>query len=80
VKDVVVLSGDVHVALALELTSAPFEPTGTPVAVEFVTASLTSQNVDEKMGWEPRTRSIPIEADLIDALPHLRWVDLDSHG
>jgi alkaline phosphatase D len=80
IHDVVVLSGDVHVGLALELTPAPFEPNGQVVAVEFVTASLTSQNVDEKMGWAPRTSSVALERDLIEALPHLRWVDLDSHG
>ena len=27
-----------------------------PVAVEFVNASLTSQNLDDKMGWAPRDR------------------------
>jgi alkaline phosphatase D len=80
VEDVVVLSGDVHVGLAIELTPAPFEPGGRPVAVEFVTNSLTSQNVDDKMGWAPRTKSIAVEEALMEALPHLRWVDLDSHG
>ena len=80
VKDVVVLSGDVHVGLAIELSPKPFDPDGEVVAVEFVTASLTSQNVDDKMHWAPRTRSLPIERDLLAALPHLRWVDLDSHG
>jgi alkaline phosphatase D len=80
VADVVVLSGDVHVGLAMELTPAPFEPGGRPVAVEFVTNSLTSQNVDDKMGWAPRTQSIAVEEFLLEALPHLRWADLDSHG
>ena len=80
VNDVVVLSGDVHVGLALELSPRPFDPAGEVVAVEFVTPSLTSQNVDDKMHWEPRTNSLPIERDLLAALPHLRWVDLDSHG
>jgi alkaline phosphatase D len=80
VHDVVVLSGDVHVALAMDLSLAPFDPSAPNVAVEFVTASLTSQNVDEKMHWAPRTRSLPIEAALVEALPHLHWADLDSHG
>src|SRR4029077_8883716 len=65
VADVVVLSGDVHVGLAMELTPAPFEPSGRPVAVEFVTSSLTSQNVDDKMGWAPRTQSIAVEEFLL---------------
>ena len=80
IGDVVVLSGDVHVGLALELAPAPFEPAGRNVAVEFVTSSLTSQNVDDKMGWPPRTQSLAVEQAMLGALPHLRWVDLDSHG
>jgi alkaline phosphatase D len=71
-RDVVVLSGDVHVALAVEL--------GDGVAAEFVTASLTSQNLDDKMGWGYRTKSLPVENALRDALNDIRWADLDSHG
>ena len=78
IAGVVVLSGDVHLGMALEL--APESAPGSPVAVEFVTPSLTSQNVDDKMHWAPRTESLAIEADMRNALPHLRWVDLDSHG
>ena len=77
IRDVVVLSGDVHVGLALELAPGG---SGAPVAVEFVTPSLTSQNVDDKMHWPPRTQSLDVEAAMREALPHLRWVDLDSHG
>ena len=80
IDGVVVLSGDVHVSLALEVRRNPFDPTSPPVAVEFVTTSLTSQNVDDKMGWPPRTESIPIEQAMVAALPHLRWCELDSHG
>ncbi|MGH9225322.1 MAG: alkaline phosphatase D family protein [Acidimicrobiales bacterium] len=68
--DTVVLAGDVHVSLAMEM----------PTAVEFVTASLTSQNVDDKMGWAPRTESLAIEAAYGEALPHVRWCELDSNG
>ncbi len=78
-RDTVVLSGDVHVAMAIELAIKPGadEP---PVAAEFVTASLTSQNLDEKQGWGYRSGSLPTEAALRDLLPALRWCDLDSHG
>jgi alkaline phosphatase D len=76
-RNVVVLSGDVHVALASELAEDPSQP---PVAVEFVNTSLTSQNLDDKMGWQPRTESVAIEAALLAGMPHLRYVDLDSHG
>jgi alkaline phosphatase D len=76
-SNVVVLSGDVHVGLAAELAETPAEP---PVAVELVNASLTSQNLDDKMGWGPRTQSPRIEAALLAGMPHLRYIDLDSHG
>jgi alkaline phosphatase D len=75
--NVVVLSGDVHVGLAAELAEDPHMP---PVAVEFVNTSLTSQNLDDKMGWAPRTDSVVIEAALLAGMPHLHYVDLDSHG
>jgi phosphodiesterase/alkaline phosphatase D-like protein len=79
--NVVVLSGDVHVSLALELHRHPFDATDRPVAVEFVTPSLTSQNLDDKMGWprhSPNSRAV--EQRVVDLLPHLMWVDFDSHG
>jgi alkaline phosphatase D len=75
--NVVVLSGDVHVGLASELAVEPTEP---PVAVEFVNTSLTSQNLDDKMGWSPRTDSVAIESVLVAGLRHLQYLDLDSHG
>ena len=78
VHDLVVLSGDVHVSLALELDEQGDD--GRPLAVEFVTTSLTSQNLDDKMGWSPRTDSVVVERDIVDALPHWKWCDLDSHG
>jgi alkaline phosphatase D len=79
-NDLVVLSGDVHVSLALELDPNPFDDDDTPIAVEFVTPSLTSQNLDDKMGWQRRTASVPLEAAALKALPHWHWCDLDSHG
>ena len=76
-SNVVVLSGDVHVALAAELAETPGEP---PVAVEFVNTSLTSQNLDDKMGWGLRTDSLKVEEALLAGMPHLQYVDMDSHG
>jgi alkaline phosphatase D len=76
-SNVVVLSGDVHVGLAAELAETPAEP---PVAVEFVNTSLTSQNLDDKMGWGHRTESLKVEQALLADMPHIRYVDLDSHG
>ena len=76
-SNVVVLSGDVHVGLAAELAETPSEP---PVAVEFVNTSLTSQNLDDKMGWSLRKESLEVEQALLAGMPHLRYIDLDSHG
>ena len=80
IKNVVVLSGDVHVGLAIELKRDAFDQKEEPIAVEFVTGSLTSQNLDDKMGWVARTESIPIEQEVMKAFPHIRWCDFDSHG
>ena len=46
-------STDVHVSLAFELHCDNSNDAETPVAVEFVTPSVTSQNLDDKMGWKP---------------------------
>ena len=51
-----------------------------PVAVEFVNTSLTSQNLDDKMGWQPRVDSLAVEEAVLAGMPHLRFIDLDSHG
>jgi len=80
-ENVVVLSGDVHVSLAVELHHNPFDPDSEPIAVEIVTPSLTSQNLDDKMGWPRRDeQSRRAERRALELLPHWEWVDLDSHG
>ena len=77
----VVLSGDVHIGLASELYRDPFaDDPGDPVAVELVTTSLTSQNVDDKKGWPPDTESVPGEEAYIEAMPHMKYTDWDGHG
>jgi alkaline phosphatase D len=77
-RNVIVLSGDVHVAMAVDLERQ--DKPGQPVAVEFVTASLTSQNLDDKTGWGYRTKSVEAEKQLLEALPNVRFCDMDSHG
>jgi alkaline phosphatase D len=76
-RNVVVLSGDVHVGMVNELAVHPGEE---PVAVEFVNSSLTSQNLDDKMGWEPLTKSVPLADAYVAGMGHIHWVDFDSHG
>jgi alkaline phosphatase D len=78
--NLVVLSGDVHVGIALELHVDSFAG-GDPVAVEFVTASLTSMNLDDKMGWPRRSEtSLAIERATVETLTHWKWCDFDSNG
>ncbi len=77
IDNLIVLSGDVHVSLVLDLHHNDTEP----VAAEFVTPSLTSQNLDDKMKWDrgsAESRAVGDRAD--ELLPDWQWADLDSHG
>ncbi len=80
IENVVFLSGDVHTAWALELKRKPDDPDERPAAVELVTASITTENLDEHLGSLPRSDSLPVEQKVTEDNPHVRWVDLDSHG
>jgi phosphodiesterase/alkaline phosphatase D-like protein len=77
-ENTVVLSGDIHIGMALELQDDR-EP-GKWIAPEFVTASLTSQNLDDKAGWGYRVKSPEVERQFVAALPNVLWTDMDSHG
>jgi alkaline phosphatase D len=71
----VVLSGDVHIAMVHEL-----RVDDEPVAGEFVTGSLTSQNVDDKKKWARGTKSVPLQEGYVAAMPTALWCDFDAHG
>ena len=77
-ENTIILSGDIHIGMALELErdGAP----GKSIAPEFVTASLTSQNLDDKTGWGYRIKSPAVERQFLAALPNVLWCDMDSHG
>jgi alkaline phosphatase D len=76
VDDAVVLSGDIHVSVAGEVR----DDVGT-LAVELTTPSLTSQNLDEKLGVEQRSAEMKAaEAAFVDAFDHVHWCELASHG
>ena len=71
-----VLSGDIHVSVAGQVRGRYG-----PVAVEITTPSLTSQNLDEKLGVEPRSDAIRAAEDAVaGALDHVEWCELASHG
>ncbi|MES2170429.1 MAG: alkaline phosphatase D family protein [Actinomycetota bacterium] len=70
----VALSGDVH--FSAEFVS--WRDAG--VFDEWTVTSITSPNLDDKMGWPRGAESLDYEAALLRNLPDLRWCDLDSHG
>jgi len=85
-NNIVVITGDVHTAWALELTADPSDPdvydrkTGKGVVgAEFVTPSVTSLNFDEVI-----PKFIVVEAKRRFKKkknnPHLRYVNLIHHG
>jgi alkaline phosphatase D len=74
-SEVVVLSGDVHIAVDADLESG-----GRPVAHEWTTSSITSQNLADKKGWAKNVDSLPIVRHLVETFPDLHWADTDSHG
>jgi alkaline phosphatase D len=76
----VVLSGDIHVSMALELRADPYDQQSEPIAVEFVNTSITAQNFDDKMKWPPRSQSLAYEQELQQHLTHIKYVNLDGHG
>ena len=80
VRNIVFLSGDVHSSWAMDLKLDPHDPQEDSIAVEFATTSMTSENLDDEMGWEPRTESVHVEKEIIDSNPHIHWAELDSHG
>jgi alkaline phosphatase D len=78
IGDVAFLSADIHVGVAAEVADAA---TGLPVAVELTAPSLTSQNLDEKLGVTPRDPRITAAASAYVAEhEHVHWCDMASHG
>jgi alkaline phosphatase D len=74
--DVVVLSADIHVSVAAQLSR-----NGSPVAVEITAPSLTSQNLDEKLKLDPRDETIVAsEREFTQALDHVEWCEFSGHG
>lgn len=78
-QDVVFLSGDVHSGWALDVMEDPTDLIE-PLAVEFVTPSITSQNLNEKVGEHTRESGEDVEKAIREVNPHVRWTELDDHG
>jgi alkaline phosphatase D len=76
-EDVVVLSADIHISVAAEVR-AESEP---PCAIEVTSPSLTSQNLDEKLGVAARAEEIVASERAFErAFDHVHWCDLSAHG
>jgi alkaline phosphatase D len=82
IRDAVFLTGDIHSGWACELPADPagYPVTGDSVGVELVCSSVTSDNLDDILGTPPRTTSPAVETALRANNPHVKYVDLDSHG
>ena len=77
IDDAVVVSADIHVSIAGQVR----DDGGEAVAVELTSPSLTSQNLDEKLGVEPRGEEIAAaEQAFTGAFDHVAWCDLSGHG
>ncbi|MEU3647884.1 alkaline phosphatase D family protein [Lentzea sp. NPDC034063] len=74
-KNTVFLTGDIHSSWANDV------PLGDQsVATEYVVTSLTSDNFDDLLKVPPRTVALQVEAQFQALNPHVRFVELDSHG
>ena len=64
------------------LHRAPADYPGAGVgAIEFVTPSITSNNIDDMIGLpEGNAASLTAQGALTQLNRHVRWVDLDRHG
>ncbi len=81
ITDVVFLTGDIHSSWALELPADLSRyPHGPRAGVEFVVPSVTAKGVGESLPAPPRTATASLESAVTSANPHLRYIELDSHG
>jgi len=81
IQDTVFLTGDIHSAWACDLPrDAGRYPASESVATELVCSSVTSNNLDDILGVEPRTASLAVEAAVQTGNRHVRYLDFDNHG
>jgi len=81
VKNAVFLTGDIHSAWANDLPAdTGTYPASGSVGVEFVCTSVTSDNVDDVSGAQPRTTTLSWEAVIQGNNRHVRYLNLDDHG
>lgn len=77
-RNVVFLTGDIHSSWANEVVTT--DSGSPPAAVEFVVPSVTSDNVDDILGWPSNSATVLAAPAIQSSNPHVRWVDTDRHG
>jgi alkaline phosphatase D len=82
IKDTVFLTGDIHSAWACDVPrdAGQYPVDSNSVATELVCSSVTSNNLDDILGAEPRTASLAVEAAVQTGNQHVRYLDFDRHG
>lgn len=81
IDNTVFLTGDIHSSWAADLPlDAGTYPRSPSVATELVCTSVTSDNLDEITGSEPRTTSVAFEGSIKSANRHIKMLEFDSHG
>ncbi len=88
IGNVVFVTGDVHISMAANIPLNPFQPseydprTGDgSLAVELITPSIASANMDELYHLSPRSaRTVLTETGAQIINRHVKMIELDSHG
>lgn len=82
VKNTVFLTGDIHSSWGADvpIDRSSYWYNGNSVATEFVTTSVTSDNIDDILNLPARTGSVVAETALYTGNWHLKYIELDSHG
>ncbi|MDP0492122.1 MAG: alkaline phosphatase D family protein [Verrucomicrobiota bacterium JB023] len=90
INNVAFLTGDIHSLWACEvpknktaykLPASALNPDGErAVAIEIVCPSITSDNLNEILGAEPRTLTLAVEETFMAQNPWIKDIELDSHG
>ncbi|MBF6354381.1 alkaline phosphatase D family protein [Nocardia higoensis] len=80
VDNVIFLTGDIHSSWAADLPVTAADSNGPSAGAEFVVPSVTSASIGDLLGAPPRTAAVSVETAIAAVNPHLRYVELESHG
>lgn len=88
ISNVLFLTGDVHITMAANITHNPFDPSlydptsgDGSLAVELITPSIASANMNELYGLPPRNTGALLAETATELLNrHVKTIELDSHG